>query len=552
MTLRVAMAQLDMLVGDIKQNSETVIEAAIKARDEEDARAIIFPELTLMGYPPEDLLLKPSLECAIESALGAILERVKGIYVILGYPRHVDSALFNCAGVLFNGVIVAEYHKQKLPNYRVFDDKRYFEAGNQALVFDIDGIRVGLSISEDIWHKEPIALAKSAGAQVVINLNASPFHIEKMDVREALLHKRALEVELPILYVNYMGAQDELVYEGGSFAVDSKGVKVFQAPWYEAGLYYIDLNAHSDFTIQGEETYLVEPMLGMLTASSTIESRIYQALVLGLRDYVEKNHFNGVLIALNDDIESILTFIIAVDALGAKRVHGVIMVSSETNQQISNQVFEMAKALNVSIKHVEIEPMLTAYQLMAPLGVKRKKKEVTSKLKARIRTLTLMTMASSMGLMALSNANKTDMALGSTTLYGAMSGSFSVLKDIFKSQLFELCRYRNSVSAIIPSGVLKEESMESGMAKLLNIKPIISYHVLDQVLKLYIEKNLNLDEIVASTGLDGKSVCRILSLIDSNEFKRRQSPLGVRVTQASFGRDRRYPISNGWQFEEGL
>lgn len=550
MTLRVAMAQLDMLVGDIRQNTQTVIDAAIKARDDGIARAIVFPELTLMGYPPEDLLLKPSLEQAIEVALETILEQVKGIYVILGYPRYVDGSLFNCAGVLFNGVLIAEYNKQKLPNYRVFDDKRYFEAGNQALVFDLDGIRIGLSISEDIWHKEPIALAKEAGAQVIFNLNASPFHIDKMDVRDALLHKRALEVELPIVYVNYMGAQDELVYDGGSFVVDGNGIKVYQAPWYKTDLYYIDLNAHSDISIRGEETFLIEPMRGMLCPSPDIESRLYQALVIGLRDYVQKNHFEGVLVALNSDIESVLTMVIAADALGAERVYGALMTDDESDLKERGKLLKVAEQLKVGVNQVDVEPMLAAYNIVTPLGVNHQGKGVRPKLKARTHTLTLMTMASSLGVMALSNTNKSEMALGCTTLYGGMSGSFSVLKDIFKSQIFKLCRYRNTVTHIIPDEMLQKKCLDKNMLALLDGKAITNYQVLDQVLIFYIEQNLNLEEIVERTNLNHKNVCHILKLIDANEFKRRQSPLGVRVTQASFGRDRRYPISNGWQLGE--
>jgi len=549
MTLKVAMAQVDMLVGDIHKNSQTVITKALKARDEGQARVIVFPELTLMGYPPEDLLLKPSLEQAIETALDAILDQVQDIYVILGYPRHVDGALFNCAGVLFNGVLIAEYNKQKLPNYRVFDDKRYFEAGNQALVVDIDGIRVGLSISEDIWHQEPCALAKEAGAQIIFNLNASPFHMEKVNVREALLHKRALEVNLPILYVNYMGAQDELVYEGGSFVVDHRGVKVFQAPWYKAGLYYLDLSAHSTITLRGEKAYLIEPLAGTLSPNLSTENRLYQALVLGLRDYVEKNQFKGVLVALNTSLESLLTFIIAVDALGANRVKAALMLDEQTSKADSDTLVAISNKLKVMIEQVDIEPMMLAYQVMAPLEGK-KKQSSGPKLKARIKTLTLMTMASSLGVMALSNANKSEMALGCTTLYGGMSGSFSVLKDIFKSQIFSLCQYRNSIKQIIPPDWVQDNSLDNDTIQLLGVQSLHDYQTLDQVLSLYIGQNLNLEEIAAQTQISRKNVCRILALVNASEFKRRQSPLGVRVTQASFGRDRRYPISNGWQLGE--
>jgi len=555
MTLRVAMAQIDMLVGDIKKNCQMIIDIAIQARDEGAAKVVVFPELTLMGYPPEDLLLKPELASEIELALEEILEQVKGIYLVLGYPRHIDGALFNCAGVLFNGVLLAEYNKQKLPNDQVFDDTRYFDAGNEALVVDIDSIRVGLSISEDICHQQPIALAKEAGAQVVFNLNASPFHIEKMNVREALLHRRAIETGLPILYVNYMGAQDELVYDGGSFVVNNKGVKVYQAPWYQDGLYYIDLNSHPGITAQGDAVYLIEPIAtGLLCPNLSVESHVYKTLVLGLTDYAQKNHFDGVLVGLREGVESALSLVIAVDAMGVDKVQAIIIPETLKNKESLSKLQAFAKTLGVKINIIKMASILTAFNESLTLQQGGKDDEQAKvRLDARVRTLALMTLANDLGYMAVSSTHKSDMAVGASCLYGDMAGCFAVLKDIFLSQVLQLCLYRNSISAIIPLPLIQNALLNKDSFKGLGIDALSSYAALDKILLLYIEQNSDLESIVELTKFEASTVFEVIRLVDSNEYKRRQAPLGVRVTKASFGRGRRYPISNGWYInKEGI
>lgn len=555
MALRVAMAQIDMLVGDIKKNCQMVIDIAIQARDEGAAKVVVFPELTLMGYPPEDLLLKPELGSEIELALEEILEQVKGVYLVLGYPRHIDGALFNCAGVLFNGVLLAEYNKQKLPNDQVFDDTRYFEAGNEALVVDIDSIRVGLSISEDICYQQPIALAKEAGAQVIFNLNASPFHIEKMNVREALLHRRAIETGLPILYVNYMGAQDELVYDGGSFVVNNKGVKVYQAPWYQDGLYYIDLNSHPSITAQGDAVYLIEPIAtGLLCPNLSVESHVYKTLVLGLTDYAQKNHFDGVLVGLREGVESALSLVIAVDAMGVDKVQAVIIPETLKNKESLSKLQAFAKTLGVKINIIKMASILTAFNDSLALQQGAKDDEQAKvRLDARVRTLALMTLANDLRYMAVSSTHKSDMAVGTSCLYGDMAGSFAVLKDIFLSQVLQLCLYRNSISAVIPLPLIQNALLNKDSFKGLGIDALSSYAALDKILVLYIEQNSDLESIVESTEFEASTVFEVIRLVDSNEYKRRQAPLGVRVTKASFGRGRRYPISNGWYInKEGI
>ncbi|WP_067214704.1 NAD+ synthase [Marinomonas gallaica] len=541
MTIRVAMAQLDMLVGDIKNNTESVIAQSLIARDEQNADVIVFPELTLTGYPPEDLLLRPSLRPRIEAALAQILEQVHDIYVVVGYPRDIDGELFNCAGVFYQGQILGEYCKQKLPNFQVFDDKRYFQAGNTACIVGIKGIKVGLSICEDIWHPEPIAQAKEAGAELILNLNASPFHIEKMGVREQLLHRRASENQLPIVYVNYMGAQDELVYEGGSFVVDAQGVKVRQAPWYETGLYCVD------FTIAEDRQPRLEPIRGDIASTLDVEASVYQAMVTGLREYIEKNRFKGIVLGLSGGIDSALSLAVAVDAIGADRVQAVMMPYTYTSSMSLEDAQEEAKLLGVEYSVLPIEPMVAAFMdTLAPEFEGYARDTTEENLQARTRGVTLMAISNKKGYMVLTTGNKSEMAVGYATLYGDMVGGYSVLKDVFKTLVFRLCRYRNSLGYVIPERVITRPPSAELAPDQIDEDSLPSYDVLDEILHKYIEQDMSAEAILASNEFDRETVYRVLRLVDLNEYKRRQAPTGVRITERGFGRDRRYPMTNGW------
>ena len=541
MTLRIAMAQLDMLVGDITKNTQAVIDAAHQARDNEHAEVIVFPELTLTGYPPEDLLLRPSLDGRIESALLKILNEVRDIYVVVGYPRRIDGELFNCASVIYQGKILGEYAKQKLPNFLVFDEKRYFSEGQDACIVNIKGVKFGLTICEDIWHPEPIAQAKEMGAELILNLNASPFHIEKMGQREALLHQRATEVSLPIVYVNYMGAQDELVYEGGSFVVNAHGTKVFQAPWFEAGLYCVDM------IVDESQPNKVEPVAGPIAPALDVEASVYQAMVLGLRDYIEKNRFKGIVLGLSGGIDSALSLAVAVDAIGAERVQAVMMPYTYTSSMSLEDAEEEANLLGVKYSVLPIESMVSAFNnALAPEFEGFSKDTTEENLQARTRGVVLMAISNKKGLMVLTTGNKSEMAVGYATLYGDMVGGYSVLKDVFKTLVFKLCRYRNTLGYVIPERVISRPPSAELAPDQVDEDSLPSYDVLDEILHMYIELDLSAEAILATKQFDRDTVYRVLRLVDVNEYKRRQAPTGVRITARGFGRDRRYPITNGW------
>ncbi|MBJ7553710.1 NAD+ synthase [Marinomonas spartinae] len=541
MTLRIAMAQLDMLVGDITKNTQAVIDAANQARDRDQADVIVFPELTLTGYPPEDLLLRPSLDGRIESALLKLLEEVQGIYVVVGYPRRIDGDLFNCTGVIYQGKLLGEYAKQELPNFLVFDEKRYFREGRDACIVDIKGVKFGLTICEDIWHPGPIAQAKEAGAEIILNLNASPFHIEKMGQREALLHQRATEVSLPIVYVNYMGAQDELVYEGGSFVVNARGEKVSQAPWFEAGLYCVDV------IVDESQPNKVMPVAGEIAPALDVEASVYQAMVLGLRDYINKNRFKGIVLGLSGGVDSALSLAVAVDAIGADRVQAVMMPYTYTSSMSLEDAEEEANLLGVKYSVLPIEPMVSAFSdALAPEFDGFSKDTTEENLQARTRGVVLMAISNKKGLMVLTTGNKSEMAVGYATLYGDMVGGYSVLKDVFKTLVFKLCHYRNSLGHVIPERVISRPPSAELAPDQVDEDSLPSYDVLDEILHMYIEQDLSAEAILATKQFDRDTVYRVLRLVDVNEYKRRQAPTGVRVTARGFGRDRRYPITNGW------
>jgi NAD+ synthase (glutamine-hydrolysing) len=538
-TLHILMAQINTLVGDFEGNAAKVIEAIEMAERVHEAAVLVFPELTLSGYPPEDLLLRPSIELRVEQSLNTILQRMTGsAYVVIGYPRRDNGILYNVAGVLHRGEIIAQYRKQKLPNYQVFDEKRYFSAGDEPCVVDVEGIRLGLSICEDIWEEGPTAQAAAAGAQILININSSPYHRGKRNERWDMVSARARRSALPIVYVNQVGGQDELVFDGGSFAVAADGEVVAAAPNFEQGHYWLQADFGSGAPVLSGMPVL--PPLDEIEAT-------WRALVLGVRDYVNKNRFSGVVLGLSGGIDSALTLAVAVEALGPERVEAVMMPFRYTSQMSVEDAAEQSRLQGVNHKVISIEPIYDAFMASLEEEFAGTSVDTTEEnLQARCRGVLLMSISNKKGYLVLTTGNKSEMAVGYSTLYGDMAGGFDVLKDVPKTLVFDLCRYRNSLGPCIPQRVIDRPPSAELAPDQKDEDSLPPYEVLDRILELYVEQDYSAEAIIAQ-GMDREQVQRVLRLVDLNEYKRRQAPIGVRVTRRGFGRDRRYPITSGWR-----
>lgn len=537
-TLRVVMAQLNMRVGDVHGNVEQVIQAANTARDQWQADVIVFTELALCGYPPEDLLLRSSMQLRIEQALQRLQSEVSGIYMVVGFPWYEAERRYNACALIADGQLLARYYKQKLPNYQVFDEKRYFDSGDEPCIVEIKGISVALTICEDIWFAEPMAQAHAAGAQLMLSLNASPFHLDKQREREEVLTSRALEGAMPIVYVNQVGGQDELVFDGGSCVVNAEGQITRRVPAFAEGLFPVDLHLEDDRVV---------PSVAACAPLPTIEASVYQALVLGVRDYVRKNGFKGVVLGLSGGIDSALTLAVAVDALGAENVEAVMMPYHYTAQMSLDDAEEEANALGVIYRVIPIATMVEGFMgALAPVFAGLGRDTTEENLQARCRGTLLMAISNKKGYLVLTTGNKSEMAVGYATLYGDMAGGFDVLKDVPKTLVFRLCEYRNTLGQVIPQRVIDRPPSAELAPDQKDEDSLPPYPVLDEILKLYIEYDLSANAIIAE-GFDSDTVNRVLRLVDLNEYKRRQAAVGVRVTQRGFGRDRRYPITSGWR-----
>lgn len=535
--LRIVLAQLDFLVGDVEGNADKVIANSLRARDELKADLIVFPELTLTSYPPEDLLLRPGLYLRLNAALKRIQESIRGIDVIIGYPDQTSNGVYNAASLLRNGEIITTHYKECLPNYSVFDEKRYFKPGCTPTITSIKGVLIGLTICEDLWFQEPMLQAAKGGAKLVISINASPFDMNKPLVREKMMAQRAKEAHIPIAYVNLVGGQDELVFDGGSIVLNEKGEVCHAAGYFKEVLLPIDFEiANAKFKVP----------LGKVLPIPNEEEGVYNALVMGVRDYIKKNNFPGAIIGLSGGIDSALTLAIAVDALGKDRVEGVLMPSRYTAEISNTTAKEQAEKMGIKFRTISIEPIFKTYLESLKPEFGDAPADVTEEnLQARIRGTLLMALSNKFGKIVLATGNKSEMSVGYSTLYGDMVGGFCVLKDVPKTMVYRLSKYRNKISPVIPEAVIKREPSAELAADQKDTDTLPPYRILDEILARYIEQDQTPFQIIEA-GFDKETVARVIKMIDRNEYKRRQAPLGVKITARAFGKDRRYPITSGF------
>lgn len=535
--LRVVMAQLDFLVGDIPGNTRAVIDAAQRAHAEHGADVVVFPELCLTGYPPEDLLLRPSLDLRVNEALETLRQASLAPAIVVGAPLRQGGLLYNAAVVIDEGAITGRYFKRFPPNYQVFDEKRYFAEGRDTLVMTIRGMPVGITVCEDLWSDGPVEDAAAAGAQLIFNLNASPYDIDKQARRKALLERKSRENRVSIVYVNLVGGQDELVFDGGSMVFDHSGHLDVEVPQFEEGLFPVDFLCE----------HHCQPISQPVPAEPSLEANVYRALVLGVRDYVNKNGFRSVVLGLSGGIDSAVTLAVAVDALGPERVRAVMMPFRYTSGMSLEDAEAEAVALGVQYDVYSIEPMYDAFMAALSKPFEGTTPDTTEEnLQARLRGVLLMSLSNKFRSLVLTTGNKSEMAVGYSTLYGDMAGGFDVLKDVPKTLVFQLAWYRNTLSAVIPERVITRPPSAELAPDQKDEDSLPGYDVLDQILNLYVERDFSADAIVAE-GFERQDVERVTRLVDINEYKRRQAPIGVRITERGFGKDRRYPITNGWK-----
>jgi len=538
-SLKIALAQSNLLVGDVQGNASRVIETARLAHTDLGAGLVLFPELALSGYPPEDLLFHRGFRRQVEAGLARVRAEVGEVAVMLGFPEYTRAGIHNSSALIARGEIAAIHRKSELPNYKVFDEKRYFRPGTQPTVATVGGFKVGMLVCEDIWAPESAQLARGAGAQLLAVINASPYEIHKQREREEVARARARDVGLPLAYVNLVGGQDELVFDGNSFVMDGRGELALRAPAFVEGTYL------GRFARGAEGRVLAEA--GSVAPELTDEASVYSALVLGVRDYVHKHGFPGVVMGLSGGIDSALTLAIAVDALGAERVHAVMMPSRYTSAMSLDDAREQARSLGVHYSVLSIENMFEATLATLKEEFAGRKPDATEEnIQSRCRMLLLMGLSNKTGRMLLTTGNKSEMAVGYATLYGDMAGGFAPIKDCSKLLVYRLARYRNSLSRIIPQRVIERAPSAELRHEQKDSDSLPPYEVLDPILEAFIEEDLSVDEIEAR-GFDRATVGRVLDLVKRNEYKRRQAPPGVRVSRRAFGRDWRYPITSGYR-----
>ena len=564
-TIRIAGAQKSFPVGAIQKNKQTILDC-FEAAEEKEADILIFPELALTGYPPEDLLLRESFVGKNFAVLEELAEFSSSTSGVVGFvdrnldDNHTDKQkrdIANAAAIIQNGDVKGIYHKCFLPNYSVFDEARYFAKGNNpGNVFWYEDIGIGISICEDIWIEDgPSSQQVENGASLIININASPYDQNKTDLRKELVVKQAKKLGVPIIYLNMVGGQDELVFDGGSFVVDGKGEIIYQAQQFEEELFYIDLDLEvkeqpkgSILEIRQKVSELDLPQSAQLLSKN---ESLYSALKLGLFDYVSKNNFEKVLVGLSGGIDSALTATIAVDSLGPDNVVGVALPSKYNTEESLVDARLLAENLDIEFKVIEIEEIVNIFRNTLKESVNDELGQTTDEnIQSRVRGNILMALSNQTGAMVVSTGNKSEMAVGYSTLYGDLAGGFALLKDLYKTEVYNLANFRNSISSVIPQNTIDKEPSAELRPDQFDKDSLPEYELLDEILRMYIEEDSSSEKII-STGIDENIVYDVLSKVDRNEYKRKQVAPGVKLTEKAFGKDRRMPITNTYIRERG-
>lgn len=528
--MKLAIAQMNCMVGAMQQNAERILSLANQAY-ESGARLLLTPELSLCGYPPEDLLFRQDFHDANQRVLQWLEQHLPTeMAVIIGHPHQVGGKQYNAASVIHSGRVQATYHKHHLPNYSVFDEERYFEAGDLPVVFEWHGVRYGMLICADSWEPGPALQALQANAQVLLTINASPYHMHKQQTRYQVLRDRIKETGLAMVYTNMVGGQDELVFDGASFSMNSQGELMHELPMFEEHLGYFDIES-------------TQPQPSGIATPLSIEAAVYKALRLGLQDYVNKNKFPGVVLGLSGGIDSALTLAIAVDALGKERVKAVMMPSEFTAGISVEDAAEMARLVGVEYSVLPIKPLFDGFCGTLAEEFAGKSFDTTEEnLQARIRGMLLMAISNKFGSLVITTGNKSETAVGYSTLYGDMAGGFALIKDVPKTLVYRLATYRNQISPVIPERIITRAPSAELRANQTDQDSLPAYEILDAIMEAYVEKDLSIEAII-QLGYARADVQRVTRLIDRNEYKRRQAAVGVRITERGFGKDRRYPIT---------
>ena len=529
-----ALAQINCTVGDLQGNAARILDYAERARGK-GADLVLTPELSLCGYPPEDLLLRDGFYRDCRHELDCLAQKIQGITAVVGFPELGDDGKhYNAAAVIRDGRIVSVARKHDLPNYEVFDEKRYFSAWNEPCILVLGGVRFGLTICEDVWWPEAPAMAKAAGAEVILSINASPYHKRKQSSRHKVFREWIRASGLPMVYVNLVGGQDELVFDGASCVLDRQGAVVQQAPFFEESLEIVVFNGAT-------------PVPGPISKELSLEAEVYAALVLGTRDYLGKNGFPGALLGLSGGVDSALTLAIACDALGSDRVRAVMMPTQYTAQMSLDDAKEMARRLGVRYDVIPIKPVFDSFLATLEKEFVGRAPDLTEEnLQARIRGTILMALSNKFGSIVLTTGNKSEMAVGYSTLYGDMAGGYAVIKDLAKTLVWDITRYRNTVSDIIPDNIITRPPSAELRDNQTDQDSLPPYAVLDAIMEAYMELNRSPAEIVAQ-GFSQADVSKVVGLIKKSEYKRRQAPPGVRITYRGFGKDWRYPITSKYR-----